>query len=154
MKKWIILLLIVFSFAPLLRASGGVNQHLSPDAFRAKQKAFVMEKAELTKEEAAKFFPLYFELQDKKKELSDKVWKLMRQGKEENTTEAQYDKILSEVYDTRIASDKLEKAYYDRFKKVLPCKKLFMIQRAEMRFHRELIKGMHRNDSDGQRGNK
>lgn len=153
MRKLIILLLIVFGFIPLLRAADGVHQHLSPDEFRAKQKAFITERADLSKEEAAKFFPIYFELQDKKKELSDKAWKLLRQGKDDKTTEAQYDGILDGVYDTRIASDKLEKVYYERFKKILSCKKIFMIQKAEMRFHRELLKGVHRND-DGQRGKK
>lgn len=153
MRKLIILLLIVFGFTPLLCAADGVNQHLSPDEFRTKQKAFITERADLSKEEAAKFFPIYFELQNKKKELNDKAWKLLRQGKEDNTTEAQYNEILEGVYDTRIASDKLEKAYYERFKKILSCKKIFMIQKAEMRFHRELLKGVHRRD-DGQQGRK
>lgn len=154
MKKWIILLLIVLGFTPLLRAADGVHQHLSPDEFRAKQKAFITEKAELSKEEAAKFFPVYFELQDKKKELSDKAWKLLRQGKDDKTTEAQYDEILDGIYDSRIASDKLEKAYYERFKKILSSKKIYMIQKAEMRFHRELLKGVHRKEGDGRQGKK
>ena len=33
---------------------GDPNQHLSPEEFRAKQRAFITEKAGLTKEEAAK----------------------------------------------------------------------------------------------------
>lgn len=55
------------SLAPVLRAADGCNQRLSPAEFRARQKAYITEKAGLTKEEAARFFPLYFELQDKKK---------------------------------------------------------------------------------------
>ena len=34
--------------------------------------------------------------------------------------------------------------YFDKFKKILPCKKIYLVQRAEMRFHRELLKGMHK----------
>ena len=48
------------------------------------------------------------------------------------------------VYDARIASDRLDKTYFDKFKKILPCKKIYLVQRAEMRFHRELLKGMHK----------
>ena len=48
------------------------------------------------------------------------------------------------VYDARIASDRLGKTYFDKFKKILPCKKIYLVQRAEMRFHRELLKGMHK----------
>ena len=75
MKKLIVLLIMMCGFAPVLWAADGCQQHLSPTEFRAKQQAYITEKAGLTKEEAAKFFPLYFELQDKKKEQNDKtVW--------------------------------------------------------------------------------
>ena len=143
MKKLIVLLLIVCGVAPLLRAAGGPEQHLTPEEFRAKQKAFIIERAGLTKEEAAKFFPVYFELQDRKKQLTDEEWKLLRSGNNEKTTEAQYGEILEGVYDARIASDRLDKTYFEKFKKILPCKKIYLVQRAEMRFHRELLKGMN-----------
>ena len=47
MKKLIILLIIVCGFTPALRAVGSPNQHLSPKEFRAKQQAFITEKAGL-----------------------------------------------------------------------------------------------------------
>lgn len=144
MKKLIVLFVIVCSLAPVLWAADGCDQHLSPTEFRAKQKAYIMEKAGLTKEEAVKFFPMYFELQDKKKELNDKAWELIRKGKNEKTTEAQYAEIMEGVYDARIASDRLEKTYFDKFKRVLSAKKLYLVQKAEMRFHRDLLKGMQR----------
>ena len=146
MKKLIILLIIVCGFTPALRAMGSPNQHLSPKEFRAKQQAFITEKAGLTQEEAAKFFPVYFELQEKKKKLNDESWSLMRQGKDDKTTEAQYEEIVAKVCDNRIAADRLDKSYLDRFKKILSNKKIYLVQRAEMRFHREMLKGMNRND--------
>ncbi|WP_455592314.1 hypothetical protein [Bacteroides sp.] len=144
MKKLIILLLITCGFAPLLWASHGNEQHLSPEEFRAKQKAYITERAGLTKEEAAKFFPVYFELQDRKKQLNDEAWKLIRSGKDEKTTEAEYGEILEGVYDARIASDRLDKTYFEKFKKILSNKKIYLVQRAEMRFHRELLKDASR----------
>lgn len=143
MQKLIVLLWIVCGMTPLLRAAGGPDQHLTPEEFRAKQKAFITERAGLTKEEAAKFFPVYFELQDRKKQLNDEAWKLLRSGKSEKTTEDQYAEILEGVYDARIASDRLDKTYFQKFKKILPCKKIYLVQRAEVRFHRELLKGMN-----------
>ena len=147
MKRLIILLFIICGFTPLLWAMDGCNQkRLSPEEFRAKQKAFIIEKAGLNKEEAAKFFPVYFELQDKKKALNDKAWGLLRKGKDDKTTEAQYAEILKGVYDARSASDKLERDYYEKFKKILSNKKIYMVQKAEMRFHRELLKSANRKD--------
>lgn len=149
MKKLIILLYLIGGFAPLLWASHGNEPRLSPEEFRAKQKVYITERAGLTKEEAAKFFPIYFELQDRKKQLNDEAWKLIRSGKEENTTEAQYGEILEGVYDARIASDRLDKTYLEKFKKILPYKKIYLVQKAEMRFHRELIKGVNRKGANG-----
>lgn len=147
MKRLIILLFIICGFTPLLWAMDGCNQQrLSPEEFRAKQKAFIIEKAGLNKEEAAKFFPVYFELQDKKKALNDKAWGLLRKGKDDKTTEAQYAEILKGVYDARSASDKLERDYYEKFKKILSNKKIYMVQKAEMCFHRELLKSANRKD--------
>lgn len=128
---------------PLSWALDECNQHLSPEEFRAKQKAYITEKAGLTKEEAARFFPVYFELQDRKKQLNDEAWELLRKGKDEKTTEAQYSEILEGVYDARIATNRLEKTYFEKFKKILSSKKIYMVLRAEMRFNRELLRGMH-----------
>lgn len=141
MKKVLLLFIILISGVSFAKAYDGVLQNLSPEEFRQKQKEFITEKAELTPEEAEKFFPIYFELQNKKRELNDKAWKQLHKGKEENLTDDQYEKILLEVYDLRIASDELDKTYYDKFKAILSPKKIYMVQRAEMRFHRELVKG-------------
>ena len=130
------------AFAPLAWAMGGCDQRLSKDEFRARQQAYITEKAGLTPQEAEAFFPLYFELQDRKHQLNEEAWQLMREGKKENLTDDRYDEIMEEVYDARIASDRLEKTYYGKFKKILSSKKIYQVQRAEMRFHRELLKGM------------
>lgn len=143
MKRLITLLVMICGVMPLLWAGDECDQRLSPQEFRDKQKAFITEKAGLTSKEAAKFFPLYFELQDRKKQLNDEAWKLLREGKDEKTTDARYEEIMEGVYDARISSGRLDKTYFDKFKKILPCRKIYLVQKAEMRFHRELLKGMH-----------
>lgn len=149
MRKLITLVVLLCGFMPVLWAVDGCEQHLSREEFRARQKAFITEQAGLSKEEAAKFFPVYFELQDKKKKLNDESWSLMRKGKGEKVTETQYGEIIGKVADNRIAADQLDKTYLDKFKKILSNKKIFLVQRAEMRFHREMLKGMNRNRGGG-----
>lgn len=143
MKRLSVIVIALFGLMLSAWSSEGVCQQLTKEEFRAKQQAFLTEKAGLTVEEAAKFFPLYFELQDRKQKLNDNAWKLLRQGKNENTTESQYGEILDGVYDARVASSELERSYMKKFQKILSNKKIYLIQRAEMRFHRELLKGMH-----------
>lgn len=125
-------------------ANGGCEQRLTREEFRARQQAYITEKAGLTKEEADKFFPVYFELQDRKKELNDEAWRLLRKGKDESTTEEQYEEIMIGVYDARVSTDRLERSYLEKFRKILPYKKIYKVLRAEMRFNRDLLKGMHR----------
>ena len=136
MKRLSVIVIVLFGLMLSAWSSGGVCQQLTKEEFRAKQQAFLTEKAGLTVEEAAKFFPLYFELQDRKQKLNDNAWKLLRQGKKDG-------EILDGVYDARVASSELERSYMKKFQKILSNKKIYLIQRAEMRFHRELLKGMH-----------
>ena len=48
-------------------------------------------------------------------------------------------------YTMPVSLDRLDKTYFEKFKKISPCKKIYLIQRAEMRFHRELLKGVRDN---------
>lgn len=152
MKRLFILWLVACGFMPLLWATEGCEQRLTKEEFRAKQQAYITEKAGLTSEEAAAFFPLYFELQDRKQRLNEEAWALLREGKKDNVSEERYEEILNGVYEARISSDRLEKNYFGKFKDILSCKKIYLVQQAEMRFHRDLLKGMrgkgapHKND--------
>ncbi|KAA6348236.1 hypothetical protein EZS27_004304 [termite gut metagenome] len=141
MKRRIILLLVfcVFSFV-LWAAIKEYNQYITPDEFRHKQKVFIMEKAKLTPKEAAEFFPIYFEFQDKKIDLNGRIAQLMHGTKEENIMETQYKELIDKMYELRTIQNKLDKIYYEKFKKVLSYKKIYCVQRAEMHFHRELLK--------------
>ena len=48
------------------------------------------------------------------------------------------------MLDSKIQSAQLDKEYYKKFKKILSAKQIYKVQHAEMRFHRELLKGMHK----------
>jgi hypothetical protein len=118
------------------------QQRLTPQEFKAKQQAYITSAAGLTTDEAEKFFPLYFELQDKKKALNDDIWKLMKEGRKETTGEARCAEIVEEVYDVRISIDKLDKSYVQKFKKIISGKKMLLVQDAEVRFRRDMLKGL------------
>lgn len=116
------------------------QKKLSREEFRARQEAFLTEKANLTSQEAKQFFPLYFELQDKKSQCNKEAWRKIRKGKEANLSDKEYNDIVEAVIQSRITADQLDMEYVRKFKKILPAKKIYDIQRAEMRFHRELLK--------------
>jgi hypothetical protein len=137
MKKLLYILALLIAFCSNLQAQ---KAKLSKEEFRKVQEKFITEKASLTAKEAKQFFPLYFELQDKKTSLNKEAWHKIRQGKQENVSEEEYNQIVEDVIETRIQIDQLDLDYVRKYKQFLPAKKIYDIQRAEMKFHRELLK--------------
>lgn len=153
MIQKLVTLLIISCISISIQAQGKKRPQFSKEEFRAKQEAYLTEKAEITPEEATRFFPVYFELQDRKKAVNDKAWQQVRKGKDPKTTDAEYEQIIEDVVKARIEADKLDLEYLQRFKKVLSPKKIYKLQRAEMRFHRDLLKIMHQSPQKDRRKN-
>jgi hypothetical protein len=108
--------------------------------FRCKQQIYMTEKAGLTSEEAEKFFPIYFELQDKKKALNKQRWAKTKQGRNPGTTEEEYNTIINQFLDTETDILDLKKEYIEKFRKVLSNQKIYMIYWAEIKFNRNMMK--------------
>ena len=108
--------------------------------FRSKKQAYMAKKAGLTKEEATEFFPLYFEFQDKKKEINKRAWDIAKQGKAPETTNKEYEKIIDNFFDDQEAIVKLEREYIRKYRKILSEKKIYMIYWAEIKFSRNMLK--------------
>lgn len=117
------------------------KQKLGQDEFRARQMEFITREAELTPEEAARFFALYFELQEKKQVLGKKALKAIRKENDPNLGETDYERLMDEAYEARIQTAQLEKEYYLRYKQAIPIRKLFLVHKAEMKFKRHMLKG-------------
>lgn len=143
----IILFLLGFSFTVLAGNHCPMQgPRMSHQEFMKKKEAFLTEKAELTSEEAQAFFPVYKELNRKKRELNSKAWHLTKEANTQELTEKEYEEIASQIYDLRIETAELDKIYFEKFKQILPCKKIFKLQQAELKFHKSLVRDM-RNSS-------
>lgn len=144
MKKHLILVLLMI--IEITTASAQENQkdrpHFSPEEFKAKQQAYITEKAELTAEEAEAFFPLFFELQKQKFDLERNARKDFKKSRNEKMTEDECRNFVYNIADAKIEIAKLEREYVDKYLKVLsPCK-LRRVQHAEGSFQRDLMKKM------------
>ena len=160
MKKVFLLITVLVSLLSFSCVDVATAQErLSREQFKIKQQTYLMEKAGLTVEESAKFFPIYFELQDKKTEINNSYWKVFQNIKPGETTEAQYKEMLTTIYDTRIRIDKLEQSYSEKFLKIISAEKLCKIFMAETNFHRDLMRGFgnfggNRNNNNNNGGNR
>ena len=64
----------------------------------------------------------------------------MGNGYEVSLSEAEYNYIVDDLFMARISCDQLDLEYLHKYQKFLSSKQIFNIQRAEMWFHRELLK--------------
>ncbi len=106
-------------------------------AIRNQRDAFFVIELELSPEEAKKFLPLMNELYDKRY----KLWKSIRQQRREveakgTMTDGEVEKLIDSSLQNSVDEAKLEKDYYDKFKKVLPLQKVAMIRPTERKYAR------------------
>lgn len=143
MRRYLTTLLIgLVCLAAAAQQPQGQRPRMTPEEYQAKQKEFITRHAELTEEESAAFFPLYFELQGKKHEANRRVWKQVRAVSPHERTEEDCVKMIDAMADVKIECATLEKEYLAKFKEILPAKKLMRVQMAEERYQRELLRGM------------
>lgn len=144
MKRYLLLIISIVCLAASAQEQTGAPRRprMTPEEFQTKQKEFIAIHAELTEEESAIFFPLYFELQDKKHQANARVWKKARAVKPHERTEEDCNEMIDALADVKIECATLEKEYLQKFKEILPAKKLMRVQMAEDRFQRELLRGM------------
>lgn len=165
MKNLCFVLLCMVSFVPL--AAGAQNRpsenrheqqknnaqsdaqrpamQFSPEEFRSRQQKFLTEKSGLTEEEAEKFFPVFFELQQKKNDINfNSRENVNAQRSTGPLTDEECTALIDKLADAKLKTAKLEKEYLERFKKIVPASKLLRIQIAETQFGSELIKEMQR----------
>ena len=135
--SYFILLMACLFFLP---ASAQKKDKCNETEFRAKKQAYMAKKANLTQEETEKFFPLYFEFQDKKKEINKRTWGKAKKGIKNETSEIQYEEIIDKYFDEQERIARLEKEYIKKYREILSNKKIYMLYWAEIKFSRNMLK--------------
>lgn len=121
--------------------AGFAQSDSKKDKIEALRATFIAKKVNFTAQEAKLFWPLYNEMNDK----SDAVRKTFRLHYN-NTTN--YDFSTDKEAETYLAAElnlkqkefEIYKEYYERFRKILPVKKVAALRRAEEDFKKEIIK--------------
>lgn len=135
--------LILFTFAVLLLTVANAQQQdnrapkFSPEKFDAELKQFIIEKAGLTPQEAAKFFPVFKEMQTKQRAIYDQQRRL---GKYKPSDEAGCMKTIQERDNLDVELKRLQQTYHNKFFDVLPATKVYDVIRAEETFFRHQLR--------------
>lgn len=117
-------------------------EQFSPTDYRNRQKDFISKHAGLTEDEANRFFPLYYELQEKKRDLNREARQQAFHPQNRPFTEEEYTRIVDNMANLDIKIAVLEKSYIDQYKKVIPASKILKVQMAEEQFNSEILKDM------------
>ena len=119
------------------------------DKIDALRVSFISSKVSLTTQENQLFWPLYNEYNDK----ADNIKKSFRQ---QFIKDVDFNTLSDKEAEAYLIAEllvkqkeyELSKEYYEKFKKVLPIKKIALIRRAEDDFKKELIKNIKGNSSE------
>ena len=152
MRNIIVPILMVFFLATVVetKAQDQGDRSQEREAFHAKRNAYIIAELKLTPEESAAFIPLMREYMFASYKLAAPLRSRFHdlRGKKD-VSDALYMELIDAMTDHRIKEAELEKQYYEKFKKVLPPKKLFKYRGADMKFGRSFIGDRSKNRSRG-----
>ena len=141
MKK--LLVFVVLMLMVVLGASAEEQQKFSPEKFQADLEQYITTEAGLTNEEAAKFFPLYREMQQKQRVVYNKMHELFKLPHDE----ASCKRAVQRRDQLEIELKQIAQTYHNNFLRVLPASKVIGTIIAEDKFHRRAFRklGQQRN---------
>ena len=134
MKALWLSLFHLFTFSPLMAQE---NRKFSPEKFQAEMEQFITKEANLTPEEAAKFFPLFREMQQKQRAIFEKVRK---EGFVKPVDDASCRKLVERRDANELEQKKIQQLYHQKFFSVISPSKVFDVLIAEERFHRRAFR--------------
>lgn len=119
------------------------------DKIEALRAEFIRGKVSMTSQESQAFWPLYNEYSDK----LDQARRSFRQQYGKNADVSSYSDKEAEAYlnaelNLKQREYELYKEYFEKFRKVLPVKKVALLRRAEEDFRKELIKNIKGNAAE------
>lgn len=141
MKKLLVFAVLMFVVA--LGASAEEQQKFSPEKFQADLEQYITTEAGLTNEEAAKFFPLYREMQQKQRVVYNKIHELFKLPHDE----ASCKRAIQRRDQLEIELKQIAQTYHNKFLRVIPASKVIGTIIAEDKFHRRAFRklGQQRN---------
>ncbi|MBQ8097385.1 MAG: hypothetical protein IJ243_09945 [Prevotella sp.] len=153
MKKFSFILLMTVLAASMSaqdrRHQQSAEQRFSPERFEAQLQEYITKEANLTQQEAAKFFPVYKEMQEKQRIQFDRQ---REQSKIKPTDEQGCMKAIKESDEIDLELKRIQQNYHCRFLELMPASKVYDILKAEQNFYRHMMKNWGRGPQNWGRG--
>ena len=123
------------------------GKNFDPQRFQAELEQFITQKAGLTPQEAARFFPVYAEMMKKQRALHDEQKSLKRV---KPLTDAECKKNIQKQDELGVQIRQVQQTYHNKFMHILSPAKVYDVLKAEDQFHRQAFKRAadKKNDKD------
>lgn len=142
-------------FFILLYGVGFAQDKLSDDKrkeFEAQKVAFFTQELDLSPTEAAKFWPLYNEMRKKMRDVEGDMRKKSREIRDsKGMSEEAYKQAIVDMLNREQKMQELKKEYYQKMLQVMPASKLWKLDEAERKFHRQLFERLKREPAPRQK---
>lgn len=137
MKKLYILAIALLSIVNITKAQENRKEEI--EAFRI---AYFTRQLNLSSEEAKKFWPVYNEMQTEIQKIQKERRMRHRDLRDnnDNLSDAELEKSINDEMNSRQRELDIEKKYHERYKAILPMKKVAVFYRAQEGFKRELLR--------------
>jgi predicted nuclease with TOPRIM domain len=117
------------------------NRKAHREKIQAMKVGYITEKLDLTTKEAQDFWPTYNEFDAKMDETRKSMRKMRKSGASiDEMTDAEVEKMISNFDNMRQKELDIHNEYHQKFKAILPIKKVAKLYKAEQGFKRELLK--------------
>ena len=109
--------------------------------------ALITERLELTPSQAEKFWPVYNEFTDKRRELRRSFEAQRKQMNENDLTEEEHKALINEGLSLKQDELNLEKEYAERFMNIISAEQILALHNAEQEFKRMLLRRVQHNQN-------
>lgn len=144
MNRILIILTLIasFSISGIAQERGHGMRGGMSERFEAEKISFITQKLDLSPEEAQLFWPLYNELEKKRRENRNQgkiLFRKLRSNSEE-TSDKELSDLSDELIELKLQDALLQKEYHLKFKKILPAKKTLTLYHTEKQFQNMLLR--------------
>ncbi|SHJ29068.1 hypothetical protein SAMN02745146_2778 [Hymenobacter daecheongensis DSM 21074] len=101
--------------------------------------AYLTDKISLSQDQAQKFWPVYNDFTDKRRDINKRM-RLLRMDNADGLTDQQIKDNLTQALALRQSEVNLEKEYFDKFQKVLSIRQVGKLFQAERQFTKEVLR--------------
>ena len=138
----LLFLALLLAAAPAAHAQGGLGGGRKGQRLAQLENAkiaFITNRVALTQDQAQKFWPVYNEFSDRRRELN-RNGRLLRRDVTDGMTDQQIRENFTQSFAMRQQELNLEKEYFDKFQKVISLRQVAQLFQAERDFTKEVIK--------------